>query len=101
MSEPKSDVSLNSNQSAYPLLHLFFHLGLKLRLLQKKILNRSLVVEINGELFSQFKKKTASEQYVTLLDCFWTEVDWESLQKQNFRHIPSNVDRLFDYLIQK
>lgn len=34
MSEPKLNVSLKSNQPAYPLLHLFFHLALQLELLR-------------------------------------------------------------------
>lgn len=98
MSEPKLNVSVKSNQPAYPLLHLFFHLALQLELLQKRSVGGGMIAAVHREHLVEFKRMTPSERYVSLLECFWTEADWKELQGGYYGKAPSNVDVLFEFL---
>src|SRR5690606_32226762 len=99
MSEPKPEVPLKSNQPANPLLHLFFHLAFKLELLKKASLGSGIIATIHEENVADFQSMTKSERYVSLLECFWTKADWNELQGGYFQQAPSNIDFLFEDLL--
>jgi len=98
MSEPKLKVNEMSNQSDYPLLHLFFHLAMKLELIQKKVKGSVVVAVIQKENMTVFKNLTRSEQYVSLLNCFWLKVDWFEIKGSHYHQEPFNVPFLISYL---
>lgn len=98
MTEPKLDVNEKSNQIGYPLLHLFFELALNLELIQRKAIGSTNVVVINKENMTNFKALTISEQYVSLLNCFWTKADWRELQGSRYGSVPINMDSLYEHI---
>ncbi|MFY3791804.1 IS1096 element passenger TnpR family protein [Ureibacillus sp. MALMAid1270] len=98
MSEPKLMVHEKSNQPAYPILHLFFILGLELKLLQKTSTGSGIKATVNEQRLGVYRSLTPSEQYVTLLECFWLKADWDELQGGYHRRGPDNVDFLFETL---
>lgn len=95
----KPDVPSHGNQRDYPMIHLFFHLALDVKLIRKVGTKSGIVLTVQQEGLSSYKKLTRSEQYVTLVETFWMNLDWEELQFRQ-RGAPSNIDILFDYLNQ-
>src|SRR5690625_4787874 len=71
----KHDVSPKGDQIDYPVIHLFFHLGLELDLIRKIGTKGNIFLEIEPNRFSPYKKLTESEQYITLLEMFWINLD--------------------------
>lgn len=100
MPEPKLEVNEKSNQIGYPLLHLFFQLAIKLELIQKRASGSTSVAAIHEENLALFKTMTTSEQYVSLLDCFWMHADWRELQGGRYHREPYTIKSLFTYLEQ-
>ena len=98
MSEPKLAVSEKSNQIGYPLLHFYFQLAVELELVQKRAMGSAIVATIHGDNLASFKSLTATEQYVSLLECFWMKANWRELQGGRYSREPYNVDALFGYL---
>lgn len=98
MPEPKLAVNEKSNQIGYPLLHLFFQLCVKLELVQKRASGSAIVATIHEENSAVFKSLTTTEQYVSLLDCFWMNANWRELQGGRYHREPYSIDFLFDYL---
>lgn len=98
MPEPKLAVSEKSNQIGYPLLHLFFQLAVELELVQKRAMGSAIVATIHVDNLAVFKSLTTTEQYVTLLDCFWMKANWRELQGGRYHREPYNMDALFAYL---
>ena len=98
MSEPKLTVSEKSNQIGYPLLHFYFQLAVELELVQKRAMGSAIVATIHGDSLAAFKSLTATEQYVSLLECFWMKANWRELQGGRYSREPYNVDALFGYL---
>lgn len=75
MTKLKIGMPATANQSAYPHMHLFYHLAFELDLLQ----SMGQTVMLNKECADEFMDMTRSEKYVSLLNCFWTLVSWRAL----------------------
>lgn len=90
--------SPNGNQDDYPHIHLYFHLASTLGLTYKKGSKSSISLLIDTDRVAAYQELTTAEQYVTLLDTFWTKTDWEELQKRQIGKAPSNIDFLLEYL---
>lgn len=64
-------------------------------------INRSTSVAIpiiQHEQIAQFMQLTTTEQYVSLLEAFWMEADWNELQGEKWCRAPENIDFLFEEL---
>lgn len=86
------------NQDDYPLIHLFFHLALTLHLTYKTGSKSSASLLTDSDRVATYKVLNVVEQYVTLLDTFWTKTDWEEIQKGRVGKVPSNIDFLLENL---
>ncbi|MBT2218605.1 hypothetical protein KK120_22785 [Virgibacillus dakarensis] len=86
-----------ANQDDYPLIHLLFHLALTLRLTRKSALNNDTILILNPEMIDTFKALRPPEQYVTMLDVFWTKMDWGNLQERRY----NNVKKIITVLLEE
>ncbi|QUW21418.1 hypothetical protein JSQ81_16685 [Sporosarcina sp. Marseille-Q4063] len=92
------DVSQHNSQLDYPLLHLFYNLSLILDFFKIKRTQSTATAIIQKEQIDVFMKMTATEQYVTLLDAFWMDADWEELQGEKWGVAPANINILTEAL---
>lgn len=86
------------NQKDYAIIHLFFHMAIELQLVRKVSSNNQMILTIHKQRLSSFESLTDSEKHVTLLETFWTKLDWKTLQRGPYPRTPNNIDALFDYL---
>lgn len=98
MTDPKLAVHARSNQPGFAILHLFCTLGLELRFLKKNRTASGATLTVNSKRVADYQSLTASEQYVTLLDCFWQQADWYELQGGYFEKAPDDIEFLFEAL---
>lgn len=92
------EIGESSNQSYYPVINLFMELALKLELIKKVAQGAASVLEVDEEQLAKFEKLTATERYVSLLQCFWLYADWTALQGGLYTSAPDNVDILLSEL---
>lgn len=98
MNKPLAPLTARGQQQDYPLLHLFFHLGLVLGVLRKMKAPGGTYLQVQEKRLSEFKKLTYTEQYVALLEAFWQDADWDDLQGTGFGKAPTNIDFLIEHL---
>jgi len=65
---------------------LFYHLSLALDFIRIKRSQSAAAALIQHQQIEQFMKLTATEQYVTLLEAFWNNVDWNELQGEKWNN---------------
>jgi len=83
-----------TDQTGYPLLHLFYHLVLAWKLFQKVSGKGSrLVLKTTGRLQAYEELKPA-EKYFFLLETFWVDADWEKLQVGYSRYFLYTVPKV-------
>lgn len=75
-------------QTGYPLINLFYHLSITLDFIRVNRTPSTAEALIQKERINQFSALTETEQYVTLLQAFWTEIDWEVLQGEQWGRVP-------------
>lgn len=92
------EVGEHSTQSYYPVINLFMELSFKLDLIRKASKGSTIVIEIDETQLQALEKLTMTEQYVSLLQCFWLQADWDTLQGALHAQKPMNVDALFEHL---
>ncbi|TYS40761.1 plasmid pRiA4b ORF-3 family protein [Bacillus infantis] len=85
-SAAKTDPKLT--QTGYPLINLFYHLSITLDFMRVNRTPSTAKALIQKERINQFSALTETEQYVTLLQAFWTEIDWEVLQGEQWGRVP-------------
>lgn len=90
------EVPQHGTQQRYPILHLFYHLSMTLDFFKVQRTQSSATAIIQNEQIDAFMNMTETEQYVTLLEAFWTETDWEELQGEEWGGAPSNIDFLLE-----
>ena len=98
MKSDKNEVPQQATQTGYPIIHLFYHLSLALDFIRIQRSSSSLAALIQHEHIEQFMNLTVTEQYVTLLEAFWNNMDWNELQSEKWNKAPSNIDFLFGKL---
>lgn len=86
------------HQSNYPIIQLFIELSLKLQLLKKEFKGSTLSLTLNEQQLQRFNALTLTEQYVTLLQCFWTEANWKVLQGALYSSVPYGLNFLLEEL---
>ncbi|MDR6553033.1 plasmid pRiA4b ORF-3 family protein [Paenibacillus qinlingensis] len=80
MSVPEVGRTKTSDQDAYPLLHLYYHICIAAGF-YNKIQSKSGKATLEGtERLALFLQMNETEQYTCLLETFWVDVDWDDLQ---------------------
>lgn len=99
VTHPLPDTTPRTDQTRYPLLHLFYHLILAGKLFQKVSEKGSrLVLKPTGRVQAYEELKPA-EKYFFLLETFWVDADWEKLQVGYFLHtFLYTVPEVLEYL---
>lgn len=98
MKGEKGEVPQHATQIGYPILHLFYHLSIVLDFVKINRYQSSVVAVIQSQQIELFMGLTATEQYLTLLEAFWMEIDWDELQGEKWGKVPNNIDFLFEEL---
>ena len=92
------EVGERSTQSYYPVINLFVELALKLQLINQTYSGSTSSFVVAEDQLQAFEKLTATEQYATLLKCFWLEANWETLQGALYATHLLSVSALLEYL---
>jgi len=86
MTHPLPDTTPRTDQTLYPLLHLFYHLILAGKLFQKVSGKGSrLVLKPTGRL-QAYEELKLTEKYFFLLETLWIDADWKKLQVEYSWH---------------
>lgn len=81
MTSPVPDTTLRTDQTLYPLLHLFYHLALAGKVFRKASTKEHKIgLTPIVERLQAYEKLTLTEKYFFLLEIFWTDTDWQKLQ---------------------
>ncbi|WP_335871641.1 plasmid pRiA4b ORF-3 family protein [Bacillus sp. 2205SS5-2] len=94
----KGDVSPSATQIGYPIIHLFYHLSVVLDFIKVNRKQSSVIAMIQHQRIEEFKKLTDTEQFITLFETFWQEVDWQNLQGEKWKKAPTDIDFFFEVL---
>ncbi|MBE0515888.1 MAG: plasmid pRiA4b ORF-3 family protein [Methanophagales archaeon] len=99
ITRPFPDTTPRTDQTLYPLLHLFYHLVLAGKLFQKVTGKGSrLVLKPTGRLRT-YEELKLTERYFFLLETFWVDADWEKLQVEYLLHsFLYTVPKVLEYL---
>jgi len=76
------------DQNLYPLLHLFYHLALAGKLVQKGAGKGSRVVLKPTDRIQLYNMLNCTEKYMFLLETFWVDANWAKLQAGYFGRSP-------------
>lgn len=101
MTEPERNVTTYSDQNAYPLMSLFYHLGLTAKLFRIVQLDRDRKTLLPTDRLPIFNSMNAIEKYMSLLETFWVDADWKDIA-DNGSSLGSFLSTriIFDYLEQ-
>lgn len=92
------EVGTTATQSGYPVIQLFVSLAVKLKLMKQQAIGSNDFYIANVDNIKNFLQHTDTEQYATLLQCFWMQLDWRALQGALYASEPSNLEWLFKHL---
>lgn len=101
LSPHKPAILEKANQDDVPYVHLLYYIAMELRLIRKVTSKSISRLMIDEERVTAFKELKEAEKYVTLLEAFWTKVDWNELTKGYSRRYVSMVDFWLEELIEK
>ncbi len=90
MIHPLLDTTPRTDQTVYPLLHLFYHLVLAGKLFQKVPEKARLILRPAGRI-PLYEELKPTEKYFFLLETFWIDTDWEKLKSEYFGRSPLNT----------
>ncbi|MFD0714531.1 plasmid pRiA4b ORF-3 family protein [Paenibacillus sp. GCM10027626] len=85
MAAPEQQVTAYSDQISYPLLHLFYHLGLAAKLFRKEQQPKGQQALLPTERLPLFYQLTTAEKYMALLETLWIDCDWEDIRGKEAR----------------
>lgn len=94
----EGDVPKQLTQIGFPILHLFYCLSIELDFIRIKRSKTTKSALIQTEQIERYLSLTSTEQYLTLLEAFWLEVDWEELQGESSSQVPDNFDLVVEDL---
>lgn len=97
LQEGKGEVEPHGTQTGYPILNLFYHLSIELDFIRVIRTPTTASAMIHTEQINRFSELTDTEQYVTLLKAFWSEMDWGILQGEKWGKVPF-IPSLFEEL---
>lgn len=102
MTHPLPDTTPRTDQTLYPLLHLFYHLALAGKLFQKVPEKGSrFVLKPTGSL-QLYEELNLAEKYFFLLETLWIDADWKKLQAGYFGDSPLyTVPNVLEYLSEQ
>ena len=99
MTHPLPDTTPRTDQTLYPLLHLFYHLSLAGKLFQKVPGKGGRLILKPTERLQAYEELKLTERYLFLLETFWVDADWEKLQVEYFGHpLLYTVSMALEYL---
>lgn len=98
MKGEKEEVPSHATQTGYPIIHLFYHLSTVLEFLKVVRTPSSVMAVMDNQQVESFMGLTATEQYLTLLESFWMEANWNELHGGKRGTAPNNVNYLFEQL---
>lgn len=102
MTDPVLDNTPRTAQTLYPLLHLFYHLGLSGKLLQKAAGKGGRMVLEPTERLELYEALKPAERYFFLLETLWVDADWQQLQAGYFGRIsPYALPLVLEYLSEQ
>ncbi|WP_168735745.1 plasmid pRiA4b ORF-3 family protein [Cohnella fermenti] len=79
MTEPEQEVTVYSDQNAYPLLALFYNLALVADLFRMEPHSSGKQTLLPTERLSVFYSLNPTEKYISLLEALWVDTDWSDL----------------------
>ena len=102
MTHPLPDTTPRTDQTLYPLLHLFYHLILAGKMFQKVTGKGSRLVLKNTGRLQAYEELKLTERYFFLLETFWVDADWEKLQVEYPWHsFFYTVPKVLEYLSER
>ncbi len=93
------EIPEHATQISYPKIHLFYYLAINLDLIRIQRTQTSAQALVQSDQIDKYMQLTPTEQYVSLLEVFWIEIDWEDLQGETWSSKPDNIEVLFDELV--
>lgn len=91
-------VSRHSEQEAYPYIHFLYFLVLKGGLFQKVSAKSSQMKLQETNRLLLFRKLSATEKYLFLLETFWIDMDWDQLQENSYEDVAPSLQIFFNYV---
>ncbi len=88
MTEPISNTTSRTPQTLYPLLHLFYHLGLAGKLIQKISGKGNKQVLEPTDRLALYEDLKPAEQYFFLLETLWVDTDFKQLLSGQYGYLP-------------
>lgn len=85
--KPEKNVTIRSNQLAYPMLHLFYNLVVSSRLFQEDAIKGSKIVLKATDRFEMFENLTNEEKYISLLEALFVDCNFENLRYQTYDYM--------------
>lgn len=102
MTYPLPHTTPRTDQTLYPLLHLFYHIALAGKLFQKVSEKGSKIVLKPIGRLQLYEELKPTEKYFFLLETFWVDADWEKLQAGYFGRSPLNtVPKVLEFLCEQ
>lgn len=102
MTHPVPNTTPRTAQTLYPLLHLFYHLALTGKLVQKASGGGGKLVLKPTERLRLYEELKPAEKYFFLLETLWIDSDWQKLQAGYFGQSPLyTVPRVLEWLSQQ
>ncbi|TYS17022.1 hypothetical protein FZC78_10355 [Rossellomorea vietnamensis] len=92
------EVPNHAAQADYPILHLFYELSRVLSFIKVRRTSSTAAAIIQTDRIEDFMKLTAAEQYLSLLEAFWMEADWDELQGEKRGKAFFAIHSLFEEL---
>ncbi|AWK51264.1 hypothetical protein DIC82_09605 [Clostridium beijerinckii] len=84
MSIKQEDITLKSNQLAYPLLHMFCNLVLNGKLFIEETARGGKLVLKATDRIHKFNELNNTEKYIFLLEILWIDCNFENLEYQTY-----------------
>ncbi|MEQ8191657.1 MAG: plasmid pRiA4b ORF-3 family protein [Candidatus Eremiobacterota bacterium] len=102
MTSPLPDRTPGSEQTLYPLLHLFYHIVIAGKLFHKIPEKGNKFTLKPAERIQIYKDLTDTEKYFFLLETLWVDADWDKLQAGYFKKSPLFMMNYFmEYLSKR
>lgn len=101
MTGPEQEVTSYSDQNAYPLLNLFYHLALAARLFRTAPGQGGKDMLLPTDRLTLFYDLNPAEKYISLLEALWIDADWDVMTGGMSRYGPTlAVGLVFEELKQ-
>ncbi|HEY8892588.1 MAG TPA: plasmid pRiA4b ORF-3 family protein [Clostridium sp.] len=87
MSIKQQDITVNSTQTSYPMLYLFYRLAVESKLFTELKIKGGKLALKPTERVEVFKQLNELEKYIFLLEVLWVDCDFEKLEFQSYNRL--------------